>query len=177
MIDSAILLLREQGAAATTVDAVLAHSGAPRGSVYHHFPGGRRELLLAAVMRAGDIISGLIRSSAGGGPTAMLERFAELWRSQLVATNHRAGCPVLAIAVDHDPDDAEIAGLVRATMQRWTQDLEAGLMASGIDDARAARLAVLVLATVEGAVVLCRSQASTEPLDTVVAELRPLLVP
>lgn len=45
MIESTIALLRERGAAGMTIDAVLEHSGAPRGSVYHHFPGGRRELL------------------------------------------------------------------------------------------------------------------------------------
>jgi len=53
MILSAAALLREYGASATSIDRVLAHSGAPRGSVYHHFPGGRTQLIDEAVALAG----------------------------------------------------------------------------------------------------------------------------
>ena len=53
MLDSTALLLRERGVGGVTVDAVLAHSGAPRGSVYHHFPGGRNQLLLEALEASG----------------------------------------------------------------------------------------------------------------------------
>ena len=63
MLDSAVLLLRERGAAGVTVDAVLAHSGAPRGSVYHHFPGGRNELILGALRQAGDYIAVIVDES------------------------------------------------------------------------------------------------------------------
>ena len=67
MLDSAVLLLRERGAAGVTVDAVLAHSGAPRGSVYHHFPGGRNEMVLGAVRQAGDYIGAMVNDSAAEG--------------------------------------------------------------------------------------------------------------
>lgn len=40
MLGSAVEVLRERGAAGVTIDEVLARSGAPRGSVYHHFPAG-----------------------------------------------------------------------------------------------------------------------------------------
>lgn len=52
MVLSAAALLREHGASATSIDRVLAHSGAPRGSVYHHFPGGRAQLIDEAVTLA-----------------------------------------------------------------------------------------------------------------------------
>ncbi|WP_244949947.1 TetR/AcrR family transcriptional regulator [Streptomyces griseofuscus] len=60
MVLSAAALLREYGAGGTSVDKVLAHSGAPRGSVYHHFPGGRAQLIDEAVAHAGDFVAGLI---------------------------------------------------------------------------------------------------------------------
>ena len=53
-------LLREYGANATSMDRVLAHSGAPHGSVYHHFPGGRTQLIDEAVALAGDLMTGVI---------------------------------------------------------------------------------------------------------------------
>jgi AcrR family transcriptional regulator len=63
MVLSAAALLREYGANATSIDRVLAHSGAPRGSVYHHFPGGRAQLIEEAVALAGAFISGLIETA------------------------------------------------------------------------------------------------------------------
>ena len=57
MIVSTALLVRERGARATSLDAILAHSGAPRGSVYHHFPGGREQLLREATDYAGEFVA------------------------------------------------------------------------------------------------------------------------
>jgi AcrR family transcriptional regulator len=176
MIESAILLLRERGAAATTVDAVLAHSGAPRGSVYHHFPGGRRQLLLEALTVAGDAISALIRqATADLEPQVALERFAEMWRAALVSSDFRAGCPVAALIVDEGPDDPDIAALAREILGRWRDGLRDGLISHGIDAERAARRATLAIAAVEGAILLCRVEGSSEPLDSAVAELVPVM--
>ena len=57
MIVSAALLIRERGAQSTAIADVLAHSGAPRGSAYHHFPGGRTQLLCEAIDFAGEYIA------------------------------------------------------------------------------------------------------------------------
>lgn len=176
MVDSAVTLLRERGAAGTTIDAVLAHSGAPRGSVYHHFPGGRREMLAAAVTRAGEAISGLLRAGAAGtAPEAVLREFARLWRGSLVESGYRAGCPVLALVVDEGLDDEELSALAGEILARWRAEIAEALAGAGIAPARAGRLAALVLAAVEGALVLCRGERSADPLDTVVEELAPLL--
>ncbi|WP_026204560.1 TetR/AcrR family transcriptional regulator [Actinomycetospora chiangmaiensis] len=177
MVDSAAVLLREYGTAATTIDAVLAHSHAPRGSVYHHFPGGRRELVAAAVTRSGDAITDRIRDyvATADSPAAILRRFASLWRSRLVATGYREGCALVAVAVDHPADEHELAELVRGILDGWAGELRRGLVAQGVPDGRAAALASVVLASVEGAVVLCRVEESAAPLDAVVAELEPLL--
>ena len=63
MVVSTALLIREKGARATSIDDVLAHSGAPRGSVYHHFPGGREQLLREATDFAGELHRGADRSA------------------------------------------------------------------------------------------------------------------
>src|ERR687885_2805387 len=93
MLDSAVLLLRERGAAGVTVDAVLAHSGAPRGSVYHHFPGGRNEMVLGAVRQAGDYITAMVDESAATGDIRQtVDRFVAFWKRALTKTDYRAGC-------------------------------------------------------------------------------------
>lgn len=178
MLDSAVLLLRERGAAGVTVDAVLERSGAPRGSVYHHFPGGRNELILGAVRQAGDYIAAMVDGSrAEGDAQQMLEHLVRFWKRALTKTDYRAGCPVVAVAVDsreHLPDAAE---LVREIFARWQASLAEVLAAGGFPADRAQRLATLVVSSIEGAVILCRAHRDLGPLDDVLAEIAPLLDP
>lgn len=175
MLDSAVVLLRERGASGVSIDAVLAHSGAPRGSVYHHFPGGRNELILTAVRRAGDYTAGLIeRATSDGDPAAVLEKFARFWRDALTRDEFRAGCPVVALAVDHRDDLPEAAAVVGDIFAAWHDKLAELLRATGVPAARAGRLATLALAAIEGAIILCRAHRDTKPLDDVMAELGPL---
>jgi AcrR family transcriptional regulator len=176
MIDSAVALLRERGAAGVTVESVLARSGAPRGSVYHHFPGGRNELILAAARQAGDHIAAMIdQNVAGDDPHAVLNRFVQFWKHALTATDYLAGCPIVALAVDSHQDSPPAAELVRDIFTRWHHGLENLLAAHGFPAERARRLATLVVSAIEGAVILCRTHRDAGPLDDVLAEITPLL--
>lgn len=176
MRDSAITLLRERGAAGVTIDAVLAHSGAPRGSVYHHFPGGRQELILEAARDAGEFISGIVESSAAeGDPRATLRRFVRFWKHTLAETDYLAGCPIVALALDSQHSDETAAELVRELFARWQHSLREQLRANGFDKQRAHRLATLTVAAIEGAVLLCRAHREDTALDDVAAELGALL--
>ncbi len=75
MIISATELFRENGYSGTGFRDVVAHSGAPRGSIYHHFPGGKTELAEEAVRLAGDVVAARIeRAAADGDPQAMRRR-------------------------------------------------------------------------------------------------------
>ena len=58
-----------------TFDEVLARSGAPRGSVYHHFPAGRSQLLREALEFAGQEITTKIDAAAGDSAAALLHQF------------------------------------------------------------------------------------------------------
>ena len=176
MVDSAAVLLRERGVAGVTVDAVLAHSEAPRGSVYHHFPGGRDEILLAALDQAGEFISAkLDRAIADGDPRGAVRSFVRFWKRALTDSDYRAGCPAAAVVVDGRQDVPAVAETVRGIFDRWHRDLTALLVSDGHNPDRAGRLATLILAAIEGAIVLCRSAGDVHPLDDVAAELDLLL--
>ena len=176
MLDSAVLLLRERGAAGVTVDAVLAHSGAPRGSVYHHFPGGRNEILLGAVRLAGDYIAAMVDESvADGDARRTVERIGRFWKKALTNTDYKAGCPVVAMATDSREHVPDAAALVREIFARWHASLSDTLSANGFATERARRLATLIVSSIEGAIILCRAQRDLTPLDDVLAELTPLL--
>ncbi len=64
MVRSAALLIRERGAHPTAIADVLEHSGAPRGSAYHYFPGGRTQLLCEAIDFAAEFVAAKIAKAA-----------------------------------------------------------------------------------------------------------------
>ncbi len=175
MLVSSVELLRERGAGAVTVDAVLARSKSPRGSVYHHFPGGRGEMLADALALAGDTISGIIERATALGSVEALRRFGRFWNKLLLDSDFSAGCPVVSVAVGGSRDDQHLQPTVAAIFQRWQQALAAAIVAEGVDAQRANRLATTAVAAIEGAIILCRVRRSTTPLDDVIAELASLI--
>ncbi|MFV8318295.1 TetR/AcrR family transcriptional regulator [Mycobacterium sp. 23] len=179
MVVSAALLIRERGARATAISDVLAHSGAPRGSAYHHFPGGRTQLLCEAVDFAGEHIAALI-AEADSGP-ALLDRLIEKYREQLLATEFRAGCPIAAVSVEagFDQDDrdrmAPVVQRAAAVFDRWSDLITQRFIADGIAAERAAELAEFATAALEGALLLARVRRDLAPLDLAHRQVRELI--
>jgi AcrR family transcriptional regulator len=173
MVFSTALLVRERGARATSIDDVLAHSGAPRGSVYHHFPGGRQQLLREAIDYAGKFVAARIERATDA--RAMLDMLLNDYREQLVRSDFRAGCPVVAVAVEAGDPGSDLHEHAGAAFGRWQELLEQRLAAQGVSASRAAELAVLVIASVEGAIVMARARRDTGPIDDVHRQLRALL--
>jgi AcrR family transcriptional regulator len=171
MIASAALLVRERGARATSIDDVLRHAGAPRGSVYHHFPGGREELLREATRFAGDVVARRLSRAAGEDPLAAFDAFLGRYRDDLLANGFRPGCPVMAVAVEDGGVQAEAGAVFRT----WTAALADAFGAGGVPSERAEALAVLAVSAAEGALALSRAQRDVAPLDHVRTELRALL--
>ena len=83
MIVSASVLIRERGARATSIDDVLEHSGAPRGSVYHHFPGGREQLLRDATDFASEYVARRLGRVGDDGPLAAIDALYDWYRECL----------------------------------------------------------------------------------------------
>jgi len=171
MIQSAVLLVGEQGGEGTSFSQVLAHSGAPRGSIYHHFPGGKAQLIEEATRAGGDFISATLSAMVErADPAAAVEAVVDFWRAFLRGTDFAAGCPVVAATVEgyRTPAARDAAEQVFA---RWVGLQTEILQRAGVSDGRARSLATLFVAAIEGAVILSRAQRSTAPLDRVLDEL------
>ncbi|WP_428701093.1 TetR/AcrR family transcriptional regulator, partial [Stenotrophomonas indicatrix] len=95
VIDAAAQMLARVGLNATSIREVTKLADAPLGSTYHHFPGGKQELLARATTMAGDKVEALLIELLKGGAVQGLQQFLALWRERLLRTGFRAGCPVL----------------------------------------------------------------------------------
>ena len=171
MIVSAALLILERGAHSTAISDVLQHSGAPRGSAYHHVPGGRTQLLCEAVDFASDHIAHRISGAAGAAEA--LDTVVDGFRSQLTETAFRAGCPVAAVAVE--ADNPPVVARAAAAFTRWTGLIEEFLRRDGVTAERAAELAMLTTTAIEGAVLVARTTGDAGALDLVHRQLRALV--
>lgn len=178
MVISAALLIRERGAHPTAIADVLEHSGAPRGSAYHYFPGGRAQLLCEAVDYAAEFMA--TRLGHAASTAEALDSLFDDYRKLLQHSDFRAGCPVVAVAVEAgDPakpdQSAALIDRAAAAFALWREVIERRLTDDGVPAQRAGALAMLILSSFEGAIVIARASQDLGPLDAVYAQLRSLL--
>ena len=165
MVEGAVRLLATKGVEGTSFAEVLDATDSPRGSVYHHFPSGKPELLHAALDLASERGLAAMEATRGKPAAVVIERFLALWRGLLDYSQLTAGCAVVAVTVAaNDGDLLDHAGTIFRT---WTELLTDLLQAGGMDSTSARSLAVTVIAATEGVVALCRAERSIEPFDDV----------
>jgi len=165
MIEGAVWLLAQYGVEGTSFSEVLAATGAPRGSVYHHFPGGKAELLNAALDLANARVTTAMESTRGRSSVQVIEEFVRLWRELLDRSRLSAGCSVLAVTVAGVDD--QLLDHAGAVFGGWTEHLSSLLVAGGMDSITAGQVAVMAVAATEGAVAMCRAQKTRQPFDLV----------
>ena len=169
MVASAVSLLARRGLQSTSFSEVLEDSGAPRGSVYHHFPGGKDQMIGSALDVAGDRAIELLDRKAGAPAEEIATWFLHIWREVLIRGKFEAGCAVLAVAVA--AGSPELLDQTARVFRTWRQRLAELLVQGGLQAADAARFAAVLVASSEGAVVLARAEQSLEPFDLVAEQL------
>jgi AcrR family transcriptional regulator len=171
LLNGARQLLAEKGYAGMELRDVAARGRAPRGSIYHHFPGGKTQLAREAAELEGTTIRDLIeRSLAGRGLKETLSMFGEVFRRRVADHPERIGCPVAAAALAR-PEDPELAAAATAAFQSWERPIAAALRDEGVSAADAEAFAGLVVSTVEGALLRARAAGSQQPLDSAIGGL------
>jgi AcrR family transcriptional regulator len=175
MVISAALLLRENGVEGTSVPMVLEHASAPRGSVGHHFPGGKQQLVVDALNFAGAAASAAIAASIerGENTTETFSMMSAFYRRALIDTDFAAGCPVGAAAQTAMEDEA-IRDAVAGIFDEWRTMLHKSIAASQGSEENAEDLADVAIAALEGALILAKADKSTEALDRVERQLTSL---
>lgn len=167
LIRSTARLLRTQGYGATGLSEITAESGVPKGSLYHHFPGGKEALAAASMDHAGAGIlvrlQGLLER-VSQDPVEAIRSFCDFYVEQLESSDFRRGCPIATVALE---TATEVDAVQEACARAFANI--AKLVALQLEDAGLARdeargRAHLVLASIEGALLLAKTARSTEAL-------------
>jgi TetR/AcrR family transcriptional regulator, lmrAB and yxaGH operons repressor len=171
LLDGARQLLAEKGYAGMELRDVAERGRAPRGSIYHHFPGGKTQLAREAAELEGKTIRDLIERSLGErGLRQTLTMFGAIFRRRVADHPERLGCPVAAAALAR-PEDPELAAVATAAFRSWERPIAAALRDEGVGRAEAEAFAGLVVSTVEGALLRARAAGDHAPLDSAIAGL------
>jgi len=164
IIRAALDLLSQSGLSGVGINHVVATSAAPRGSIYHFFPGGKFELATVALEGAERGVAQWFRGIFDQrGPIAKkIESLFGGAAANVEASGFNKSCPVAAVTLDIDSDSERMRSVCHRIFMTWQ-----GVIAAGLDDVpEPERFAVaeLILATLEGALILSRSEASKDPL-------------
>ncbi|GHO78713.1 TetR family transcriptional regulator [Ktedonobacter sp. SOSP1-85] len=174
IIATTVELMEAQGYHATGLNQILHQSSTPKGSLYHHFPGGKEELAAEAVSAAGQALTHeldaiIVEGTDLGMALSLLTSF---FRERLQTSNFQKGCPLATVTLEMAATSDPMQHACRAVYHDWQVRLERLLIASGCEPARASARALFALSVIEGALLLCQAERSTHPLEQVVEELR-----
>jgi TetR/AcrR family transcriptional regulator, lmrAB and yxaGH operons repressor len=169
MIDATVAALQRHGVAGMSFTEVLASSGAARGAIYHHFPGGKAQLVAEAATRNGNDVRALLADLPAASPSAVVDAFLALVRPVVAASACGAGCAVAAVAVGAGPAvigaNPAAAGAAATAFASWGDQLAERLATAGLPAGEAADLAAMLIALLEGAHVMCRAAGTLAPFD------------
>jgi len=164
---AAVQLFRRQGFYGTALQDILAAGGAPRGSLYFHFPGGKEEIGEAALRLAGETVRGRIALAAQAAASAeiFLTRLARGMAADLESSGFNDGCPIATTALETSAQSEALCHATRRAFQSWEREIARGLERFGISSDTAEGLATIVLSQLEGALLLARTYHDPRPLQ------------
>ncbi|OBK43146.1 TetR/AcrR family transcriptional regulator [Mycobacterium sp. 1081908.1] len=166
LIDSTQTLIESGGYFGTGLNQVLADSGAPRGSLYFHFPGGKDELICEAIRQAGNSIDAIIDGIEAANTSELMTVLLRALGQRLEESDWNQGCPVATVALETSASNDAIQQACSAAYRDWHKTLCKKLEADGRVDTD--DMATFLLAVLEGAMVLARTHRRTDPLDAAI---------
>ena len=168
IVRSAAALVRERGVHGVGLRQIVAHADGPRGSLQRYFPGGKTQLITEALNLAGAEVLEATESGLSEAATLadVIDAIFAPSRQVLVESDFKMGCPIAATVVDASGDD-RLRQEARALFDQWRDSVRVALVKFGVEKSTAEDTASVLLAALEGALILSRAGQSTQPLDTV----------
>jgi TetR/AcrR family transcriptional repressor of lmrAB and yxaGH operons len=172
-IAAAARLFHRQGYHGTGLAQLLAESGAPKGSFYFHFPGGKQQLAVEAVAASSATVDALITNAAERASDApdVICRAGRAIARWLVDSDFEQGCAVATLAAEASGTSPALREACEKAYAHWRRLFAEALRRHGVAAAPARELAILTVSALEGATLIARTERSAAALTTVTAML------
>jgi TetR/AcrR family transcriptional repressor of lmrAB and yxaGH operons len=177
LIDAMTSALQRRGLHGVGLTELLEEAGTPKGVLYHHFPGGKTELALAAIERIVQRVSASFTRAAAAKAdlVAVLGGWLLTAQEQLAASRFERGCPLGTVALESTSEDEALRRALARGFETVRAHLAAALVTSGLDAGRAQSLAALLFAAYEGALMQARVAGDVRPMQQTADSLLSLL--
>lgn len=162
-------LLRTQGFHATGITQVIEESGIPKGSLYYHFPKGKVELATGSIEQSAEKLFHLLGEmmNAAKGPVEAVRLFCDFYINEMGKGNFTRGCPIATITLEAAATNDPIQRSCKDAFMKLGSIFEHHLLEYGADPTKSQKMAIVALASIEGALILCKAQRSTEAMVVV----------
>ncbi|MFE0021345.1 TetR/AcrR family transcriptional regulator [Amycolatopsis sp. NPDC059021] len=173
MLDTAADLFHAQGYHATGLTQLTTAGGAPKGSLYFHFPGGKEQLAAEALRLSSERLREALQTIVEQAPDAAtaIDRVVEAIAEILEASDFQRGCPLATVALDAAQESETIREACTEGYTSWQTLLADYLVEQGFPRDRAQDLATVVLASIEGGMLLAKTRRDVAPLRAVAGHL------
>lgn len=177
MIETTAKLLQKQGFHGTGLNEIIQVSGSPKGSIYHHFPGGKEELAVAAIEWTKEqvrtyLVRQLEKEASANNAIARLINDSA---NQFDEGAYFRGVPVIALTLENAAASTAIRTACKEAFEDWERVIAKKIEASGCSTADAAERASVIHAMMQGAAAISFAKESSDPLRTVAAQVNHLL--
>ena len=165
VIAATILLMRRSGYAGIGINDILVEGQAPKGSLYHFFPDGKRQIAAEAMKVYATQALALYEQalSVPGSPGEKVRRLLKLPAGRLADADFHSSCPGGTVSLDLDESLEGLRSTVQNFFDRMIDLIAAQLGMS--DPHRARSFAGLLMTTIEGAYIRGRAERSTRAFD------------
>ncbi|MGK7890935.1 MAG: TetR/AcrR family transcriptional regulator [Leptolyngbyaceae cyanobacterium] len=177
IIEKSVSLFNQKGYAGASMSDIMQATGLKKGGIYNHFK-SKDELALAAFDHAMDITGQRYWNAVAGatGAIAQLQAIVHTFCTSIDEIPFEGGCPLMNTAIDSDDAHPALRERVQQAMTQW-RGLIMRVVQRGIDKGEIhdhivpEAVASILIATLEGAMMLTRLYGDRTHLDLVQAHL------
>ncbi len=166
MIKAMAESLETVGYSGTGMNEIVKTTDSPKGSLYFHFPGGKEDLASQALKHTGEDMGGefaeLLKSAKS--PTQGISKIFQVLEERILKSNFTKGCPISTTALETASENNLVNKTCSIIFTSWTDNLALYLQYNKIQAKRARELSFSIISLWEGAVLLSKTNKSTEPL-------------
>jgi len=164
ILESAIFLMRQSGLSGAGINQILAHSKAPKGSMYYYFPQGKLQITREALTLYGTRVAAAMEAALSSKKKPA-DKVRALFRSiadRLERAYFEQSCAAGAVALDLNGEVADLRHVVADVMASWRTVIAGHFPLRS--RARRESFAGLVLSAIEGGYIRGRAERSSTPL-------------
>jgi TetR/AcrR family transcriptional repressor of lmrAB and yxaGH operons len=159
ILQTASELMEKQGYHGTGLNEIIQKSGAPKGSLYYYFPEGKEQLASEAILRAGQIVSKRFRDKTVDepDPAKAIRDFLYMIAKRMEETKFYTGSTMTMIAMETVTESKRINKACQEGYAMLIGAFKDKLLSGGMEDSKASNMAEMIIAAVEGGIILSRT--------------------